>query len=377
MNAIRSTLCAVMACALPAMISCKDKKHEGDAGQAPFNVEVADVVVDSVTLYKTYPGTLTADNTVQVVARVNGRVSGPTFKGGDYVTKGQVLFTIDSNNYNIAFNSAKANLEKAKADNAYAEQHYQAVSRAYDKNAVSQMELAQALSNRDQSRAAIEGAKAALNDAALNVEYCTVKAPISGYITSNAYSGGTFVTGENSPVTLATIYDDSKVIAHFTLEDDSFLRMFENPNNRHLVDYSAIPVDFQETLPHTYTADLTYMAPNVNASTGTMALEAHIANPYHELRSGMYCTVKMPYKVDPKGILVRDASISTDQLGKYVYLVNDSNKIVYTPIEVGDMVGDTMRLVTKGLTPQDRYVTSAMLKVRDGMSVNPVSSTSK
>lgn len=366
-----------MVCALPAMISCKDKKHESDAGQAPLNVDVSQVVVDSVTLYKTYPGTLTADNTVQVVARVNGRVSGPTFKGGDYVTKGQVLFTIDSNNYNIALNSAKANLEKAKADNAYAEQHYQAVSRAYDKNAVSQMELAQALSNRDQSRAAIEAAQSALNDAALNVSYCTVKAPISGYITSNAYSGGTFVTGESSPVTLATIYDDAKVIAHFTLEDDSFLRMFENPNNRHLVDYTAIPVDFQETLPHTYTADLTYMAPNVNASTGTMALEAHIANPYHELRAGMYCTVKMPYKVDPQGILVRDASISTDQLGKYVYLVNDSNKIVYTPIEVGDLVGDTMRLVTKGLTPTDRYVTSAMLKVRDGMSVNPVSSTSK
>ena len=83
----------------------------------------------------------------------------------------------------------------------------------------------------------------------------------------------------------------------------------------------------------------------------------------------MYCTVHMPYKVDPAAMLVRDASIGTDQLGKYVYVVNDSGKVVYTPVKTGDLVADTMRLVTEGLRPGDRYVTSALLKVRDGMKV--------
>jgi multidrug efflux pump subunit AcrA (membrane-fusion protein) len=74
----------------------------------------------------------------------------------------------------------------------------------------------------------------------------------------------------------------------------------------------------------------------------------------------------------PKAIVIRDASISTDQLGRYVYLVNDSNQVVYTPIEVGPLYRDTLRIVTKGLSPTDRYVTTALLKVRDGMPVVPV-----
>lgn len=365
------TIVAVGAALLP-MVSCKEKKTV-DESNAVMAVDVAQVEVDSVTIYKTYPGTLTADKTVDVVARINGRVSEPMFKGGDRVEKGQVLFTIGSNNYDVTLRSAQASLEKAKADNAYAEQHYQAVNRAYEKNAVSQMELAQALSNRDQSRAALEGAKAEISNAQLNVGYCTVKAPISGYISTNALSGGTYVTGEGSPVVLATIYDDDYLNANFTIEDDSFLRMFENPNNRHMVDYSAIPIEFEEPLPHQYTADLSYLSPNVNASTGTMSLQAKIHNQHHELRSGMYCNIKMPFKVDPKGMLVREASISTDQLGKFVYVVNDSNRVVYTPIEIGDLYNDTLRLVTKGLTPESRYVTSALLKVRDGMTVKPVS----
>jgi multidrug efflux pump subunit AcrA (membrane-fusion protein) len=69
--------------------------------------------------------------------------------------------------------------------------------------------------------------------------------------------------------------------------------------------------------------------------------------------------------------MVRDASIGTDQLGKYVYTVSDSNTVLYTPIEVGQTVADTLRVVTKGLKPGDRYVTKALLKVRDGMKINP------
>ncbi|MDE6332547.1 MAG: efflux transporter periplasmic adaptor subunit, partial [Muribaculaceae bacterium] len=101
-------------------------------------------------------------------------------------------------------------------------------------------------------------------------------------------------------------------------------------------------------------------------------IQATSDNDSHDLRSGMYCTVRMPYKVDPEALLIRDASIGTDQLGKYVYLVNDSSKIVYTPIKTGDLVADTLRIVTEGLRPGDRYVTSALLKVHDGMKVKAV-----
>lgn len=85
----------------------------------------------------------------------------------------------------------------------------------------------------------------------------------------------------------------------------------------------------------------------------------------------MYVTVRLPYKVDPRAMLVRDASLETDQLGRYLYVVNDSDRVVYTPVKAGDMVNDSMRVIESGISPGDRYVTSAMLKMRDGITVKP------
>lgn len=234
------------------------------------------------------------------------------------------------------------------------------------------MEVNQAKSNLETSAASIKNAQAALQTAQTNLAYCTVRAPIAGTVTASTMSAGSYVAGAASPVVLATLYDNSHVRADFYIEDASFLRMFINDNNRQLIDYDSIPINFNETLPHTYAAKLQYMAPDVNTSTGTLQLRANMENPYGELRDGMFVTVSLPYKVEPKAMLVKDASISTDQLGKFIYVVNDSNKVVYTPIQVGDLVDDTMRVVTSGINPTDRYVTKALLKVRAGMEVKPV-----
>ena len=80
----------------------------------------------------------------------------------------------------------------------------------------------------------------------------------------------------------------------------------------------------------------------------------------------------MPYEEVKNAVLVHDASIGTDQLGKYLYVVNDSNEVEYRRINVGRLVDDTLRLVTDGLAPDDRYITKALLKVRNGMSVTPL-----
>jgi multidrug efflux pump subunit AcrA (membrane-fusion protein) len=103
-----------------------------------------------------------------------------------------------------------------------------------------------------------------------------------------------------------------------------------------------------------------------------MLLQAKVDNPYNELKNGMYTTVSLPYRNEPNAILVKDASIGTDQKGKYLYIVNDSNRVVYMPIEVGDIVNDTLRVIESGVKPGMKYVTKAMLKVRPGMTVKPI-----
>lgn len=359
-----------LAATAATLFSCSGKKDTETSEVMP--IDVAMPVTDSVVLYRTYPGTLTPDQTVTIVARVSGNLTSVNYTGGDIVKKGMLLFTIEDTKYRDAVQQAQSQLNSAISSRDYAASHYAAMQKALKSDAVSQMEVKEAKSALEQAEASIRSARAALQTAQTNLSYCRVYSPMTGRITSNNLSVGSYLNGEGSPVTLATIYDDSKLNANFSIEDASFLRSFVNTNGRDKINYDSIPINFTEQLPHSYTGKLHYITPEVDTSTGTMTVQATVQNPYQELRGGMYATVSLPYKLDPKAILIKDSAISTDQLGKYVYVVNDSNKVVYTPITVGQLVNDSMRVVTKGLDGKLPYVTKALLKVRTGMEVKPV-----
>ncbi len=346
------------------------KKKEKATAEIP-GIEVENPLVDSVSLHKTYTGFIYALNSADIVARVNGQLLTQNYHEGDYVTKGQVLFTIESSKYRDAVQQAQAALKTAQSQYDYASRQYEAMKKALQADAVSQMDVIQAESSMNTAKASIQNASAALATAQENLGYCTVRATRSGRIYIDTTSTGNYINGEGAPVKLATIYDDSQVKAVFEIEASQYELMIGegNPFENKLL--RAIPLTFEQPLPHKYTADLVYTSPNVETNTGTVTLEGHLDNLDKELKDGMYVSVDLPYGTDPKAILIRDASIGTDQLGKYVYVVNDSNKVVYTPIEIGQLYQDTLRIVTKGLTPEQRYVTKALLTVRNGMTVNP------
>lgn len=349
--------------------SCK--KKESKTEETP-RVEVAYPTVDSVTLYKTLPGTISAGSSVEIVARVNGRILTINYNGGDYVKAGQVLFTIESSKYRDAVQQASAALASAESQYSYYSKQYEAMKKALEANAVSQMDVNQAENSMKMALASINTAKAQLETARTNLSYCTVTSPISGHISDSEFSAGNVVTGEGAPVKLATVYDDAEVKAVFNLADTQYELLMGNGASASDAIYRSIPLKFEQDFNHSYTADLSYTSPSVDATTGTLLLKGVVKNQNNELKDGMFVSVSLPYGVEPHAILVNDASIGTDQLGKYLYVVNDSDKIVYTPIEVGDLYQDTLRLVTKGITDKSRYVTKAILNVRNGETVKPV-----
>ncbi len=352
------------------MGGCKKKESKGEMPEP--TVEVATPVVDSVTLHKTYPGFIRANNSVDVMAKVSGQLLTWNYKAGDYVHEGQVLATIESSKYRDAVQQAEAALKTAQSQYEYASKQYDAMKRALKSDAVSEMEVIQAESSMNQAKAAIQNARAVLSTARENLSYCTIRATRSGHATMGNASTGSYINGAASPFVLATIYDDAEVKAVFEIEDAQYEAMMAG--NRGTEDrlLRAIPLSFQQPLPHEYTADLFYVSPNVATGTGTIQLQGILKNKYNELKDGMFVSVALPYGTEPRAILVRDASIGTDQLGKYVYVVNDSNKVVYTPIQVGALYRDSLRIVNSGLKPTDRYVTKALLTVRNGEKVNPV-----
>lgn len=362
---------ASIAAILLIACSCTHKVGKDDASTVTPTVEVSVPIIDSVTLHKTYPGYLTASTHAEVVARANGVIESINFTGGQKVTKGQVLFVLDNPKYKDDVKQAQAQLTNAQAQYEYAVEHLAALKKAYQAEAVSRMDVVSAENDLRQAEAAVSTAEAALSTARTNLSYLTVRAPISGTVSDNLLSLGNYVAGEGEPVTLTTVYDNSRLTATFSIEDTQFESLIAGGDGTEAPLYRAVPINFSTPMQHEYATDLYYTAPSVSESTGSLEIKGHIDNPYGELRDGMYVNIDMPYGTDLHAILVRDASISTDQLGKYLYVVNDSNTVVYTPIKVGGLYQDSLRLVTSGLRPDDRYVTSALLSVRPGMKVEP------
>lgn len=349
--------------------SCHKKGKTGEEGEPTVNV--AYPTEDSITLYSTYPGQVYAPVSAEVSCRASGQLLRQCYTDGAKVEKGQLLFIIESTKYRDAVAQCESALATARSEYEYSSRQYEALKKALKSDAVSQMDVIQAKSNMEKAAAAIKDASAALSTARTNLSYCEVRAPITGLASAATLNPGDYVGGEASPVVLTTIYNSDRFSVRFNIEDSRYEKILSDNGGIESPLFRKVPITFANPLPHDYTIDLYYDSPTIDPSTGTLLVKGRTPNQDNELKDGMYCTVHLPYGTDPHAILIRDASIGTDQLGKYVYVVNDSDKVVYTHIEVGDIYQDTLRVVTKGLTPKQRYVTDAILKVRDGEKVKP------
>ena len=374
MRRLFSYMPIVAVAVLFSLFSCQSKKGEKQSDDVRLpEISVAYPAVDSVVLIKSYPGYLTSLQTVDLVARVNGYLQQVAYTPGEIVKKGQLLFVIEPSQYEDAVEQAEAALKTAQAQYDYAENNYTRMKEAAQSDAISTIDLIQAESKLEQSRASVRNAEAALSTARIQLGYCYVKAPFEGRISRNLYDVGNYISGSLQSTKLATIYQDKKMYAYFNIEDNQYLKMLLNQSKgKHSVPSDRVEILFQEPTSRSYYGRLYYLSPNVDLSTGTLSIRAEVDNPAGELKSGLYISIRLPYGSREHAILVRDASIATDQLGKYMYVVNDSNVVEYRPVETGQLVNDTLRVIDKGISPTDRYVTKALLKVRAGMPVRPV-----
>ena len=350
-----------------------DKKQKTTTVEA-LPVEVAKPVVKDVTLTRDYPGYLTAETSIDVVGRVNGTLLSKNYPSGERVKKGQTLFVVDPTLYQNAVKQAEAALKTAQANLVYAQSNYDRMKEAIKSDAVSRIQLVQAESNVESCEAAVSNAEAELKTARTNLSYCYIKSPIDGIADLAEYSDGAYISGEGSPVKMTTVYKDDKMYSYFDISDNQYLA-FELLR---AADTKIPQADHYVTLrvgtdgSKTWRGKLNYLSPSFSLTTGTMRLRAELENPDGILKPGLYVSVTLPYATAEKAVLVDNASIGTDQLGKFLYVVNDSNVVSSRHIEIGQLVEDGMRIVTSGLSPNERYVTKALMKVRQGMKIQPI-----
>ncbi len=358
---------------LSVLTGCKEKKDAGAMkGMPTLAISVAKPIVKDITLTKDYPGYLTTEKTVNLVARVNGTLQSVSYAPGGRVKKGQLLFVIEPTLYNDKVAQAEAELKTAQAQLEYARNNYSRMKEAVKSDAVSQIQVLQSESSVTEGVAAVSNAEAALSTARTNLGYCYVRAPFDGTISKSTVDIGSYVGGSLQPVTLATIYKDDQMYAYFNVADNQWLEMSMNNQQPTKELPKKIMVQLGKEGTESYPATLDYLSPNVDLNTGTLMVRANFDNPQGVLKSGLYVSITLPYGEADHAILVKEASIGTDQLGKFLYAVNDSDIVHYRHIEIGQLINDTLRQVLGGLSPQQRYVTEALMKVRDGMKIKPM-----
>ena len=357
--------------ALPLLTACKEKKGMMGAMPTP-EISVSKPITKDITLTKEYPGYLTTEKTVEMVARVNGTLQNVAYTPGSRVKQGQLLFIIEPTIYKDNVVQAEAALKTAQAQLAYARNSYERMQEALKSDAVSKIQVLQAESTVAESIASVSNAEATLNTARTNLGYCYIRAPFDGTISKTTVDAGSYVSGAVQPVTLATIYKDDRMYAYFNVADNQWLSMLLTDQQSAKNLPKEITVKLGENGNSTYPATLDYLSPNIDLNTGTLNVRANFDNPKGTLKSGAYVSITLPYGEAKQALLVKEAAIGTDQLGKFLYVVNDSNIVRYRHISIGQLVEDTLRQVTNGLSPQDRYVTEALMKVREGMKVKPI-----
>lgn len=372
MKTIKFTSLTIIVLSTILLFSCKGKSNKNNNSPIP-KVSVSKPYVMPIVLHKDYPGYLLSNNIVDVVGRVSGYVTLQNFSSGQRINAGDLLYIIEPTVYENEVSKAEANLKSAQASLDYYKNNYQRMLEASKSDAISQIDLIQAETNVRTAEANVKTAEANLKTAQNTLSYCYVKAPISGVLTTSGAGEGEYVSGsDGNPFKLTTIYNNDPIYAYFNIEDNQYLMIRMQSQNWESSLPKKVYVNMQEGSYPPIEATPNYISPFVNLKTGTLTLRALFENSKYDLKSGMYCTVSLPYGEEENAILIPDASTGTDQLGRYIYVIDDNNIVSYRHIEVGEIINDSLIHVKSGLNPDERFVTKALLKVRSGMNVEPI-----
>jgi multidrug efflux system membrane fusion protein len=346
-----------------------------DPSPAPPEVMVAQVLNQKITDWDEYTGRFQAIDTVEVRPRVSGYIDRVLFREGQAVKQGDTLVIIDPRPYQADFDRAKANLALAKSQRELAGLEAERVHKLKDSGAVSQEELDERLSAMHQQEASVAGAEAALDSAALNLSFTTVRAPVDGETSLAEVTRGNLVTGGNNGGTLlTTIVSTDPIYVYFEGDENAYLhyqelaRAGERPSSRRVANPVRVGLANEEGFPHEGHMD--FVDNQLNVRTGTIRARAVLDNKQGLFTPGLFARVQLLGSSEHDAILIEDRAIGTDQTQSYVLVLGADSKVEYRPVQLGRTL-QGLRIVRKGLKPGETIVVNGLLRVRPGSPVTP------
>jgi RND family efflux transporter MFP subunit len=339
----------------------------------PQKVEVAPPTQRNITRFLEATGNTSPFNNVDLVARVQGFLQSINYQDGSFVKKGTTLFTIEPETYQLKLQQAQAAQAGAEASNKQAETDFKRQSDLVSRQVVSQATLDQSTSARENSQANLQQAQINTRIAAVNFGYTNVTAPFDGIVSTHLVSVGELV-GVSSPTQLATIVQIDPIYVNFNVSEQDVQRVREEARRRGLTvnDLRQLPIEvgLQTETGYPHKGKLDYLAPNVDASTGTLLVRGVLSNPDRTLLPGFYVRIRVPIDQQNDALLVPDSALGSDQAGRYVLVVNADNVVEQRKVTTGPLDAD-LRVIDSGLKPDDRVIVAGLLRAIPGQRVDP------
>jgi membrane fusion protein, multidrug efflux system len=341
----------------------------------PMEVSVEKVTAATMPVYSEFPGRVNAPRVAEVRARVTGVVKKQYFTEGAEVKEGDLLFLIDPDPMQAAYDSAKASLEKAEANLAQNEITAKRYVELVKVGAVSQQDCDSAVASLAVQRAEVLSAKAALKTAALNLGYTKVTAPISGRIGKAFVTEGALVSA-SALTELALIQQLDPIYFDFTQANADVLKLRRAIASGKLFgpDGQLTPVSLylEDGSVYEHTGKILFADISVDETTGMVTLRAEFPNAEKLLLPGSFARIRISQAVDKNSVTVYQRSVSRGTDGSArVFVVDESGKIEIRAITTGDAAGDKW-VVTSGLNAGDLVVVEGLQKIKAGQTVSTV-----
>ncbi|WP_322514054.1 efflux RND transporter periplasmic adaptor subunit [Rhodopseudomonas palustris] len=365
-----------LACLAPALAGCGEPKVANATMPEKPEVGTITLKAHARAIIRELPGRIAPIRVADVRPRVSGIVVHRQFQQGSEVKAGDPLYVIDPRPFEVELKAAEAALAKAHAAREQALQQANRVAMLTKEQAASKAQNEVAASNSRQAEAEVSAREAEVARAKLNLEYATIRAPISGRIGAALVSEGALVV-QNDSNSLATIQQLDHVYADFTQPVAEMVRLrraFESGELDQIApDAARARLVLDDGTVYPLPGKLLFSESKVDAYTGQVTLRAEFDNPNRELLPGMYVRVRIEQGFDADAISVPEQAVQRNGGGgSEVFVVKDDNRVAVQPVRVGSQQ-DGQWLVLEGLKPGARVVVDGFQKFAAGDAVAPVS----
>ncbi|MBX3548322.1 MAG: efflux RND transporter periplasmic adaptor subunit [Xanthobacteraceae bacterium] len=340
-------------------------------------VTVATPVKRKIVDRDEYVGRFVAIDTVEIRARVSGYLDKVHFTDGQLVKAGDLLFTLDQRPFQAALDQARADLARAKSQADLANADLARAQTLIAQKTIAESLYDQRVQAKRAADAALQAAEAAVKTNELNLEFTELRAPVSGRIGDRRVSPGNLVTGTTTggQTLLATVVSIDPIRFEFTFDEASYLRYQRIAKDAGKADErgTKLPVELRllDEKAFEHKGSIDFVDNVIDATSGTIRGRAQFANPTALFTPGMFGRIRVPGSAEYEALLVPDTAIGTEQIRKFVYVVDGENTVRQKYLELGTLQGN-LRVIRSGLEPGDRVIVNGLMRARAGAKVTPL-----